>query len=295
MRGSFHSWIKERREREVEIAKWIAQSKAGPQVLGVTPNSDFMLLEYFNGGTLKPNGFINKKSQFADCLRNLHSIGLPPSIKTNSTTFDRLHRQYKGLEKLYGTLPQFIQDLYLLALEYEANLPKYPKRVLCHLDLHRDNIMFHDEKMMLVDYGMTGPDHPYIDLANFAMYMCMSTSEEIELLRYYVNGEVDSDICEEYFFFRPLVYLNKITWTLTKSVKEGSTTQLIEDVWREPIVMSIKEAFNWIYTQKKRTAIDDIRYARAAYEQFYQKRKEFLEFQIPLKSNEIKKMKRNII
>jgi peroxiredoxin len=39
LRRSFPTWTKTRCEREVEIAKWIARSKAGPEVLGVSPDN----------------------------------------------------------------------------------------------------------------------------------------------------------------------------------------------------------------------------------------------------------------
>jgi hypothetical protein len=74
------------------------------------------------------------------------------------------------------------------------------------------------------------------------------------------------------------VYLNKVTWSLLKASKQQANTQLIETVWLEETVMPIEEAFDWIYTGKERSALEEVRYARSAYEHFVQKDREFRDF-----------------
>ena len=276
VRSCFPSWSAERCERETEIAYWIANAQAGPQVLGVSPDSRVTRLEYFSGGTLNPNASL-PLSLIADCLRKLHSVGLPPQIRgeQESTSFARMHRQYKQVCDLYGSLPEAIGRMYASICDLEAMLDTYSTKALCHLDLHCHNIMWHEGSLYAIDYGMAGPDHPYFDLANVAMYLDLQEHEELTLLYKYEEGAVPERKLKEYGYFRPLAYVGKIMWGLIRAHKEGATAEMIEQVWAEDEVMPIAECFSWIYSGKDRTALEDLRYARSAYERFCQKSRDY--------------------
>ncbi len=271
LRSAFPHWTQERREREVVIARWVAEGQVGPEVLNVSDDSSFMLLEYFNGGTLNPNGPINLKEVCA-CLRNLHALGLPPSMReeTGSTSFTRLRGQYAKIQSLYR-LPVAIEQMYRRAREMEGALDEISsERVLCHLDLHCGNIMRHNGWIRLVDFGMTGPDHPYFDLANLAMYLGLSEEQEQVLLEEYLQEAPSHDQKRAYCYTRALVYLNKVTWKLIQAAKIGADSKMVEEVWKEPEGgRPITEYFHrQIYNPEDLPAIELVRYAHAAYDQF---------------------------
>ena len=98
VRESYPGWTEERCKHEIEIARFVAKTNAGPQVLGVSKDSRFMLLEYFNGGVLHPGAPIDLK-ETAECFRMFHSIGLPKSVENQkfSTSLDRFNRQFQDI------------------------------------------------------------------------------------------------------------------------------------------------------------------------------------------------------
>lgn len=272
LRQSYPTWTEWRRQKEIEIAKWIAQAGAGPQVHKVSQDYVFMLLEYFNGGTMDPDELIDLK-EIALCLRNLHSIGIPPSQKDEkrSMSFIRLDGQVKMIQKHFE-LPGYLSKMYTDAQKLEQKMNEnMTDRSLCHMDLHCHNIMRHDGHMYLVDYGMTGSDHPMIDLANFSMYMQLTVEQENILLAHYFGHEPTDQEKEQYAIAKPIVYLNKVTWGLIAATKLGATSELVDQVFKGEERQEIMHYFRQIYAQVKREDPKEwVKYAHEAYKFFYQ-------------------------
>ena len=148
---------------------------------------------------------------------------------------------------------------------YESN----PTFVLCHLDLHCHNMMRHNGKVKLVDYGMTGPDHPFLDLAVFGMYQNLSDREEKELLQHYLGEAFTEEKWEEYLNLRPIVYLNKVIYPIKKGLEMlGGTRDQLLAVWKEESVGKLSDYFQNIYSSEQRTAVQEFQYSRTAYEKF---------------------------
>lgn len=284
VRQAWSFWTQERCEREIEIAKVAAATGIAPQILSVSPDSFYSIIEYYNGGTLDLSSTLDLPG-LANCLRRLHAVELPKCMQNErlagadsplkSTTLSRMERQYEIIKEMYGKLPDDVEKMYemgqALAKEFYARYPE--GRVLAHLDLHVDNLMKHNGELRLIDFGMSGPDHPYNDLANAAMYLSLSAEDERELLRSYIGVESLSDEqWQEYAFFRPLAYINKVTYPLMQAhMNQSASAEYLSKQWSQPQTRGISYYFAQIPTAENetRSAEDAIDYAHAACKQFF--------------------------
>ncbi len=125
---------------------------------------------YFNASSgVKISKFIENTLEFKDSkdplkiqkcaqlIKHLHTLQ-PQSFSFNSTqTFD----QYKSLVK------QPLYDLEPFLWSYEYIKTKTYTPVLCHNDLVSGNLLFHEERMYLIDYEYAANNDPLFDVISF--------------------------------------------------------------------------------------------------------------------------------
>jgi hypothetical protein len=73
------------------------------------------------------------------------------------------------IKKAATPLPEGFHEKALSALEnISQKLAQYPKKTLCHLDLHRKNILRKGDRLFFIDWEYAAMSHPYHTLASMA-------------------------------------------------------------------------------------------------------------------------------
>jgi len=286
-------------------AKIFGDSTADPKFLAVTDNSRFIKMEYLNVETLKPSDCLPLQELTA-LLVKLHNEPLPEILKKKPSFIDKFKVQVEELrgKRLWDN--SFINWEVLDSFSYEPTeeysatisesgciiaLPIFfmswciwerkPKikddYCLIQQNFHRDNLMRIDGELRLVDYEMAAVDHPFLDLASFAMHENLDLEEERALINAYLEAapglKLNSDKAwRMYLYIRAAPYINKGLECLLRAFDEryhpdGVATRAdYKRIFDEETVMSFHDGVQWVYSHKKRSADDDLRFARSAFE-----------------------------
>jgi aminoglycoside phosphotransferase (APT) family kinase protein len=122
--------------------------------------------------------------ELGDLLRRLHRLALPPG-SPDEPQIDRLIAIRDALAAA-GGIPGFVHDAIERTLD--AGFPRDRPMVLSHNDVNPGNIVQDGERLLLVDWDASGPNHPLFDLASIAAFLRMDDRTCGDLLSAY-EGE----------------------------------------------------------------------------------------------------------
>lgn len=177
------------KEHQVLIAKQAGIIGVGPQVYFIDSLSEAIIMEYVLGKILHPIDFKNKSLiiKFTQLLRKLHKSSeiFPLAVSPFKRFYDFLEKGFQN--KIF--YPVVIKKIKSMMEEIEWILSRYPKILVpTHLDLNLSNIIFTDEKFLLVDWVNGGMCDPYFDLATFTLFSGLNEQEIKEFLTVYFDN-----------------------------------------------------------------------------------------------------------
>lgn len=98
----------------------------------------------------------------------------------------------------------------------DAALAKYPKKTLCHLDLHSKNIVKGNDRYWIVDWEYAAMSHPFLVLASMASIERWDDQEMHTLLSDYMTAPTADDYTCLYLYR----IVTDILWTAWNHVQE---------------------------------------------------------------------------
>jgi len=147
-------------------------------------------------------------------LAHLHAI------ENAKVKISRTFRPYHDVMKLVETAERhecnnFAQEYYDVLLptlaQIDAVLAKNPKKSLCHLDLHRGNVLQEGARFWIVDWEYAAMSHPFLVLASMASIEHWDDQQMQSLLSDYLGDPTQEDFYCLYLY-RIVADLFWTTW-----------------------------------------------------------------------------------
>jgi thiamine kinase-like enzyme len=178
------------RLHQIRIAELAGNIGVGPKIHFIDPHHEGIIMEFLFGRTVQYGEFEDqdKLQQMAHLLKKLHqsSEAFPIAISP-FTRFQNFVLKGQKAKTVYPERFFEIQDLMkhlekLLWIDSDQMVPT-------HLDLHPENILFSNNQFLLVDWVNGGMSDLFFDLANFSVFQCLTETQNINLLRYYLGRD----------------------------------------------------------------------------------------------------------
>lgn len=159
------------------------------------------------------------KVDLLDPLTRAGILELVHKIEESGITISRVFRPYRDImdlaERAHHPLPKEFYDLLPKLRKIDDFLANYPRKCLCHLDLHSGNVLQKGGKYWLIDWEYTVMAHPFLALASMASIECWDDDQMRVLLSDYLRSEAEEDF--------HLLYLYRIVadlfWTVWSHVQ----------------------------------------------------------------------------
>lgn len=147
------------------------------------------------------------RSQVMNLLRDVEKSGV--SIARTFQPYAHVMQLIAQTDKEYAQ--QFIQEFGPALKQIDAILAKNPKRSLCHLDLHHQNILKTNQRLWLVDWEYAMMSHPYLVLASMASIEHWDDAGMSKLLLDY-QGKYTIEDYELLYLYRVAIDLFWTAW-----------------------------------------------------------------------------------
>ena len=119
-------------------------------------------------------------------------------VENEKLDVDRVFHPYLEtlalVKKAVAPLPQGFHEKALSALmKISKKLEQYPKKTLCHLDLHHKNILRKGDRLFFIDWEYAAMSHPYHTLASMASIERWSDEMMWQILGNYTDRPTQQD------------------------------------------------------------------------------------------------------
>jgi thiamine kinase len=150
------------RDREYAILQAAVQSGLSPKIHYFSVKSDLLITEYIEGIHFKPQNLLenNHRKQLIKTIENVHDLKVDvPGFSYH----DHLTHYWDVLESSNCVVGDKLcnekQTMLRLAREIEQG------NVICHHDLHPDNLIIQSSRMYVIDWEYAAPGWPAYDYA----------------------------------------------------------------------------------------------------------------------------------
>jgi thiamine kinase-like enzyme len=137
-------------------------------------------------------------------LRTLHALD-PDGVEVRDPV--AYVRDGYAAQRVRPGYPGWADGLEPLIASLEATLARDPRRVLSHNDLNPGNLLWDGTRAWLVDWEVAGLNHPFYDLATFAMFLQLDDAVVGKLLVQQEQRPVDDEARATFAALRRLVAL----------------------------------------------------------------------------------------
>lgn len=185
----------------IKINKYMFQQKVSPQILEVN-KAKYLIIDYLHNEDESIN---NVLPSFKQAINMLHNA----KLNVNSRNYDKLIAYY--INNLSNHDPKMADKLSNYTKTCLKNIDKFPTQLgLCHNDIHRDNLIFNQQKCYLIDFEYASINDIYVDLAN-------------------IKNLLDEDSFKS--FIQDYENQNKISFDLDKLLHYTNMISLITILW----------------------------------------------------------------
>lgn len=164
-------------------------------------------------------------------IRKLHDSKIKTDFdsnlwsKTNEMLVDinqNVRSQYNDFEKLYENLKEI----------YTKTNNNSKDKYLCHCDFFNTNILFHEEKIYIIDWEYAGNDDPAADLGIFVASSNLNIKQAINLLDIYEGKKMENKKATHFISYYAIASYYCFIWAVYQESKGQSTDGMLE-IWYE--------------------------------------------------------------
>jgi thiamine kinase-like enzyme len=168
-------------------------------------------------------------------------------------TFDPYQDILALIKKASTPLPIGVGESVLPTLKkISEQLDKYPKKTLCHLDLHHKNILQKGDSLFLIDWEYAAMSHPYHTLASMASIERWSDEQMWQILgNYTLNPTIEDREC--LYLYRIISDLFWAVWCHIQMENPSTNSPYTE--WRDLFSEAAKERIRQFEKDLKQTEI----------------------------------------
>lgn len=181
-----------------------SKKEVAPQVFSIFPKEHAVLMAYIPGthsSLVHPEQRVNLV-HFAEVLRKVHQIERNPYLSLNLQ--ERIEGLYALLTQYTKNLSEIEQAITIIRRGQKALDEFQFQKVTIHGDLNPHNIFITDTGIQLIDWAETSWEHPYYDLACFALLHDYSEEEELLLLTTYLQRSPGIEEKQQYALIKKI-------------------------------------------------------------------------------------------
>jgi thiamine kinase-like enzyme len=177
-------------EVEYSVLKQLENTHIAPRPYFFDPKRGILITEYIEHDGITVDLLDqNVQKTVCDMLKR---------IEKEHLGVDRVFHPYLEtvalVKKAATPLPKGFHEKALSALEkISKKLAQYPKKTLCHLDLHRKNILRKGDTLFFIDWEYAAMSHPYHILASMASIERWSDETMWQILGNYTEQPTQED------------------------------------------------------------------------------------------------------
>ena len=177
------------RQQELTIQHAAAANGLAPAPLCLNNHLQIMISDYISGGEAFDYHQHNSQ-QLIHSLASLHQIAVLTSVLQVE---DYLLLQMKLIADQSLLDKKLTAQLLMVAKQF-AQLP--PDTVLCHLDLHADNLLWANNRLWLLDFEYSQQADSSLDLAAISVHFNLSSTEQQQLLVEYCQQRQEANLLD---------------------------------------------------------------------------------------------------
>lgn len=198
---------------EIQITLWASQHHMGPKVHFFDTN--LIVMDWVDGKHVELLS-LDQIADLAKILKDMHSLPIPDDISQpkQSHFVDKFLEVYFQMEQK-TLIPSYLRTIKLKLLEDIKNENEI-KLVLCHGDIHANNVLWCKNKVFLIDWTCAGLDYPIVDLAVVSMFWNFTAVQERYLLKSYYGDEFDEKFIQKLTNFKKYSKINWAMWPIMK-------------------------------------------------------------------------------
>jgi thiamine kinase-like enzyme len=198
---SIDSW-----RTRLEILRLAADAGVAPRVIHADEArravvSEFVAGKSFVAAYYDPSTRDAAIHKLGSTLRSVHALRIPVTVDSREPR-ELLATTWSGLSEVAG-IPAFVGDAVQRVLD---ETPPHSGRdtVLSHNDVNPGNLVYDDDRLLLVDWDAAGRNHPYYDLAAIAVFLRMDNQTCRRLLSAH-DGEPVAELPAFFAYMRRLI------------------------------------------------------------------------------------------
>lgn len=201
-------------ELEWQIAQFTASIGLSPKTILFIPAKKIMISEFID---TKGRRIDLKTSSgmkiYCDRLRLLH--GQDRRFAAEFCPFETIQQYALNAIKASVLLPARLTEYVLPKIKQLKKTAH--KKVLCHLDLHRDNILLTEHSALLIDWESAAMADPYCDLASTCSIENFSDDQMYTLLKRYLQRAPTKSEKRHLYTMRILADVRWALWSYLQS------------------------------------------------------------------------------
>ncbi|MGI5308156.1 phosphotransferase [Rheinheimera sp. WS51] len=177
---SYPAQHKQCRQQELTIQHAAAVHGLAPAPLCLNNHQQIMISDFVSGGEAF-NYQRHDTKQLITHIATLHKLKVMTSVLQLEDYLQLLVDKVQGNSQLDISL---VNQLFIAAKQL-MTLPA--DTVLCHLDLHADNLLWADNRLWLLDFEYSQQADSSLDLAALSLHYQLNTQQEQQLLTAYAQ------------------------------------------------------------------------------------------------------------
>ncbi len=191
-------------QTELTITHWASEHEIAPRIYA--SDTTVIEMERVNGKHIQQLA-ADQIIDLAKMFRKLHALTPPDNIPQPKRTrsLDHFFQIYSQMEEKTSVPPYLIK----IKQQLEKFQP-FENLVVCHGDLHANNVLFTGDELFFIDWTCAGLDTPIRDLSVAAMFWNFDSQQEEILLNAYYEGSLTVSI-EKFHAYKSFA---KIYWAM---------------------------------------------------------------------------------
>jgi thiamine kinase-like enzyme len=245
--GNLLEELYSRQDIEYSVLKQLENKKIAPCPYFFDMKRGILITEYIeHDGVLVDLQDQNVQKAVCELLK---------SIEEENISLDRTFDPYLDIsalvKKAQTPLPKELCEAALPIVEkISKKLSRFPKKTLCHLDLHHKNILKKDGRLFLIDWEYAAMSHPYHTLASMASIERWTDKQMWQILGHYTKEHTPEDR-ECLYLYRVVSDLFWAAWCHVQ-MENPSTNSPYAD-WRDLFIEAAKERICKLEMDDKKT------------------------------------------
>lgn len=213
-------------QQEFSILRQAASCNCAPKVFFESATKGIVVMQYIDndlpaGRNINIlNSIPNSIELLTKLIRHVHqSVAIKP-FYTARNPLDYIHRSVAQIPP--GFLS--VDDQALLDSILDTTYPT-GDAVITHNDFRSSNVLYNTERFWLVDWELSGTNHPFYDIAYLANYQDMSIDDGHHTLELYLQRTPSKQQCSDFNYFRRVAFAFSATLALPGLANEPGIKQ----------------------------------------------------------------------